>query len=249
MIGILLCAGYATRLYPLTEKLPKPLLPVADRPMLEHILEKLESEENLEKIIIISNDKFYEHFCEWNNRFEGKWPIEVVNDHTTSNETRLGAIGDLVYVRDQKKLIGKDLLVIAGDNLFDSNLAEFVRFGQKHTPHAAIAVYDVKDKNLAKRYGLVEVSSQEKGRVSEFLEKPENPSTTLASCGVYWLPSQTGVLLDRYLKDGHNADQPGHYIRWLSQKDRVYAIPLDGRWYDIGDLESYKQANAIFQNQ
>jgi glucose-1-phosphate thymidylyltransferase len=243
---VLLCAGYATRLYPLTENTPKPLLPVGGKPMLEWILDRVKELKGVEAAYIISNHKFAGHFEEWTKKVKYPWPVEVVDDRTTSNETRLGAIGDLAYCLKQKKVGIEDILVIAGDNLFSFDLVQFVETGRAKK-HAAIAVYDVKDKELAKQYGLVRPDAD--GKVLEFLEKPQNPPTTLASCGLYWLPSQTRLLLDRYIADGHNPDQPGHYMRWLAETAGLYAVTLKGTWLDIGDRASYDKANAQYQQQ
>ena len=240
---IVLCAGYATRLYPLTENMPKPLLPVGNKPILEWILERVQKVQGMETVYLVSNQKFSGHFEAWAAKVKYPWPVEVVNDHTTSNETRLGAIGDLAYVIKTKKIDPCDLLVIAGDNFFDFDLASFVDFGKKKRPHGIIAVYDVGDKELAKRYGLVRTDHE--GKILEFQEKPPQPTTTLASSGIYWLPKETWSLLDRYITSGHNTDQPGHYMRWLAETSGLFAFSLKGKWLDIGDLASYQKANAI----
>ena len=185
---VILCAGYATRLYPLTENMPKPLLPVGNRPILEWILERVQKVQGVQAVYLVSNQKFAGHFETWAAKMKYPWPVEVVNDHTASNETRLGAIGDLAYVIKTKKVSPCDLLVIAGDNFFDFDLASFVHFGTKKRPHGVIAAYDVGDKELAKRYGLVSVDVQ--GKILEFQEKPLQPTTTLASSGIYWLPQE-----------------------------------------------------------
>ncbi len=242
---ILLCAGYATRLYPLTENQPKPLLPLADRPILEYILDRLKPVEGIEEVIAVTNNKFSTHFEKWAKNLSYPWPVTSVNDQTTTNDDRLGAIGDLHYVLSQRNIGAEDILVIAGDNLFDFDLEVFMRFSKKKRPCGVIAAYDVKDKVLAKQYGLLQLNGE--GRVTEFLEKPENPPTTLASCGLYWLPRETRVLLDRYISEGHNADQPGHYMRWLAETQGLYGVALDGQWYDIGDLKSYQSADALFR--
>lgn len=243
MKAIILCAGYATRLYPLTENQPKPLLPVGGKAILEWILARLEKVRGVEGVYIVSNQKFAGHFEKWAQTVRYPWPVEVVNDHTTSNETRLGAIGDLAYVIKTKKLDPCDLMVIAGDNFFDFDLVSFVEFGKKQRPHGIIAVYDVEDRELAKRYGLVKTAAD--GNILEFQEKPANPTTTLASCGLYWLPKEIWGLLDRYITSGHNTDQPGHYMRWLAENSGLFAFSLKGKWLDIGDLASYQKANAI----
>jgi glucose-1-phosphate thymidylyltransferase len=134
-------------------------------------------------------------------------------------------------------------MIIAGDNFFDFDLTALTDYGGKVRPHGLIAVYDVGDRELAKRYGLVRTS--EDGKVLEFQEKPPEPKTTLASCGIYWLPKEIWGLLDTYIKGGHNTDQPGHYMRWLAEISGLYAFPLKGKWLDIGDIASYQKANAI----
>lgn len=240
---IILCAGYATRLYPLTENMPKSLLPVGDKPILEWILERVQKIPGIEAVYLVTNQKFSGHFEAWVAKVKYPWPVEVVNDHTTSNETRLGAIGDLAYVIKTQKINPCDLLVVAGDNFFDFDLTSFVDFGKKKRPHGVIAVYDVGDKELAKCYGLVRTDT--KGRILEFQEKPAEPATTLASSGIYWLPKETWSLLDRYITSGHNTDQPGHYMRWLAETSGLFAFSLKGQWLDIGDLASYQKANAI----
>ena len=244
---IVLCAGYATRLYPLTKDKPKPLLPIAGRPILEWILEKVKEVQGVEAVYLITNHKFAGHFADWAKTLKYPWPVEAVDDQTTSNETRLGAIGDLAFVMKEKKIGNEDMMVIAGDNFFDFDLKEFVRFSKSKKPSPVSAVYDVKDKELAKQYGLVKFATD--GKVEEFFEKPANPPTTMASCGLYWLPSETRVLLDRYLTSGNNPDQPGHYMRWLAETVSLYAVPLKGQWLDIGDLASYEKANTFFQKK
>lgn len=244
---ILLCAGYATRLYPLTKDRPKGLLPIADRSILDWILESVKGIQGITGVCVITNHRFAEHFMQWGKESKYPWSIRVVDDGTTTNENRLGAIGDLQFALKQEKIDLEDLLVIAGDNLFDWDVKSFVEFGKSHRPHPLIAVYDVESRELAKQYGLV-LCNQD-GQVSTFLEKPQDPPTTLASCGLYWLPKETRPLLDKYLADGHNPDQPGHYMKWLAETHRLYALSLKGRWFDIGDLQSYQKANEVYQEK
>ncbi len=243
MTVVLLCAGYAVRLYPLTKKQPKPLLPIAGRPIAEYILDRLQPLK-LNQIIVVTNHKFAGHFSRWAHNLLYPWPVRVVDDKTTSNDDRLGAIGDLQLALNQAGANEEDILVVAGDNLFDFDLSAFVAFAQTKRPHAVIAAHDVKDRELAKKYGLLRMDKDQK--VIEFLEKPENPPTTMASCGIYWLPKETRDLLDKYLSGGHNADQPGHYMQWLAENHGLYGAILEGRWCDIGDLKSYKEADALF---
>lgn len=241
---VMLCAGYATRLYPLTENTPKPLLPVGGKPMLEWILDRVTKVNGVDGVYIITNHKFAAHFTEWAAKQKYPWKIEVVDDQTTTNENRLGAIGDLAFALKQKNVGAEDLIVLAGDNLFTFDLAYFVETAKSRRPAGALAAYDVQDKVLAKQYGLVRTAPD--GKILEFYEKPENPVTTLASCGIYWLPAETRQLLDRYLASGNNPDQPGHYMRWLAETAGLYAVSLKGDWLDIGDRASYEKANQNF---
>lgn len=243
---ILLCAGYATRLYPLTQNQPKPLLPVGGRPLLEYLLEKIEKLDSVSQVFVVTNDRFHTHFREWAQTKHYPWKLEVVNDGTLTNETRLGAIGDLALAIERFK-IREDLGVFAGDNLFRSDLLGFVRFAQTHRPHASVGIVDVKKKDRATHYGIVRIDGE--NQILEFLEKSKEPPTTLASTGVYWFAEESLDLLDRYRRGGHNADRPGDYISWLVKVDRVFAYPLEGTWFDIGDLNSYKEANRLFQEQ
>lgn len=242
---ILLCAGYATRLYPLTKDRPKPLLPVGGKPMIEWILDCIKGVPEIDGIYIVTNHCFAGHFEKWKNQYTDFNNICIVDDGTSSNEDRLGAIGDLQFVLKNAEIGKEDLLVLAGDNLFDFNIPAFIKEGNLRRPHAAVAAYDVKDKELAKQYGLLKVNSR--GNVEEFLEKPQNPPTTLSSCGIYWLPRETRDFIDRYLAGGNNADQPGHYMRWLAQEESLDAILVSGLWFDIGDLNSYKHADEMMQ--
>ena len=240
---IVLCAGYATRLYPLTKNRPKPLLEIGKRPILEWIFERIGGLDGVETVYIVTNHLFAGHFEKWVKGVRKPWSVEVIDDQTTTHENRLGAIGDLHFVLKAKGIGPEDLLVIAGDNFFDFDLRDFLKFSEKKRPHPVIAVYDVKDWSLARQYGLVRIAADK--RVEEFLEKPENPPTTLASCGIYWLPAEARVSLDSYLASGHNSDQPGHYMRWLAGTAGLFAAVLPGRWFDIGDKASYEKVNAL----
>jgi glucose-1-phosphate thymidylyltransferase len=213
--------------------------------MLEWTLDRIRHADGIDRIFVVTNARFADHFEKWSKGVCYPWPIDIINDRTTSNEDRLGAIGDLNYVLREKGIEAEDLLVIAGDNFFDFDLKEFIRFARQKKPHPVIAIYDVEDLALAKNYGLVRTAAD--GKILEFYEKPENPPTTMASCGLYWLPAETRVLLDRYLASGHNSDQPGHYMRWLAETDSLFAIPLKGRWLDIGDPSSYDKANRLYR--
>ena len=244
MKAIMLCAGYATRLYPLTKNQPKPLLLLAGKPIINYLLEKMGSVSEIDEIFVVTNEKFYSVFQDWKKKFYPKRAIEIVNDQTTNNENRLGAIRDIQFVLKTKN-IQDDILVLASDNYFDFDLKGFVRYSEQHRPHATVAVYDVQDAGLAKQYGLV--ACNEQGLISAFLEKPENPTTTLASTGVYFFSKESLPLFDRYLEGHANPDAPGYYIKWLVEHEQVFAFSFKGTWYDIGDFESYRKVDSVLQ--
>lgn len=241
---VILSAGYGTRLQPLTENQPKSLLPVGGKPMIEHLLGKVESLPGLEGVFLVTNSRFYPHFEKWLHSKKRRLKMELVDDGTESNETRLGAVGDLGLVLQRYK-IREDLLVLAGDNLFHFSLGDFIRFAESHRPWAALGVVDVKQRALAREYGVVKAG--EGNRIVEFIEKPKTPPSTLVSTGIYWFPREKGDLLDRYLGESDNADRLGDYVHWLLKTDRVFAYRFEGRWFDIGSLESYREAEQFFQ--
>ena len=239
MDAIVLAAGYATRLYPLTENLPKPLLNVAGKPIIEHIIKKLEEINLINKIHIVTNDKFANHFKKWLNNFDAEKPIEIINDGTKSNEDRLGALGDVNFAINAKN-IDEELIVVAGDNLFELSLADVANFFRKRSSNV-IVLHDVKDFELAKHYGIVEVN--ESNVVSNFEEKPLSPKSTLASTGIYFFPKKTISLIKKYIEQGNNPDKTGSFIEWLHKRDMVYAYITDKKWYDLGNIEQLEKAN------
>ena len=243
MKAVLLCAGYGTRLYPLTKNQPKPLLPVGGRPILDYLLEKVEEIPGVDQVYVVTNDKFFPHFKQWaKERSKAHLAIEAVNDGTQSEEERLGAIGDLFFLI-QKFQLREEVAVFAGDNFFDFSLKDFARFAVSHRPHVSLGVVDLKEIRLASQYGIVRVDGE--GRVLEFIEKPKEPPSTLASTGIYWIPKESIDFLDRYIQEGHNADRLGDHMAWLLKVDRLYAYRFEGDWLDIGDLDSYRKADCL----
>ena len=230
MKALVLAAGYATRLRPLTDSIPKQLLPVGGRPMVDWILDRIE-ETSADEVHLVTNARFAENFERW---AEDK-DIQIHNDGTTSNEDRLGAIGDIRFVG-----LDDDLLVIAGDNLFEYSLADYERFWRERDG-SCIAVLDVKDPELAKKYGIVDVD--ENDRVTNFVEKPENPPTTLCATATYLYRREHAALVPVYLAEGNPPDQPGNFVAWLHKREPVYAYRFAGGWYDIGDPEQLLAAD------
>jgi len=234
MKALILAAGYATRLRPLTDTLPKQLLPVGGRPMVDWIADKIR-EAGIDDIHLVTNARFAGLFDTW-AKTAG---VTVHDDGTTTNETRLGAIGDVRFVRDRTGW-DDDLLVIAGDNLFDYSLADFVGFAaDKHA--SAVAVYDVGDRELATQYGVIDLDADD--RVVGFVEKPAEPPTTLCATATYLYAREHAGLVDTYLAEGNPPDQPGHFIAWLHTREPVYGFRIPGGWYDIGDAAQLLEAD------
>ncbi len=244
MKALILAAGYATRLYPLTKDRPKPLLPVADKPIIEHIAGRIENLREIKEIIVVVNNKFVDKFTAWKERFATRVPITILDDGSRDDTDKLGAIRDLEFAIKEGH-IDDDLLIIAGDNLFDAELTRFIDFAKSKAPAASIVLYDVKELELAKRYGVVE--TDEKGKVIAFTEKPLTPKTTLAAICMYYFPKRKLAKVSEYLQNENNPDAPGYYISWLCKESEVYAYTLKGSWHDIGSMASYEEAKKEYQ--
>jgi glucose-1-phosphate thymidylyltransferase len=241
---LILAAGYATRLYPLTLNQPKPLLPVAGKPMLEHVVDNLATIPGLTDVLVVTNQKFVTHFTDWAKAYGAKRSLKfkIINDGSTSDDDKLGAIGDMRLVT-QKETIVDDLIVVAGDNLFDRSLEDFGRFCRdKKAP--VLAVYDVGDLEAIKKYNSITLA--EDGRITFFEEKPKNPTSTLTGIALYYFPAEVVKLIEVYLQEGNNPDQPGRFIQWLYPRVPTYTWKVPGTWFDIGSKETLEEANRIF---
>lgn len=245
MKGLILAAGYATRLYPLTKNQPKPLLEVAGKSILDYIVEKMDRVATMDEIIIVTNDKFTVHFDKWVEEADYTKKITVVNDGTTTNENRLGAIGDIQFVID-KFQIEDDLMVLAGDNLFDFELTDFANFFEEKG-NDIITAYTEENEVQRKRAGIVELDQTSK--VLSFEEKPEQPKSHFAVPAFYLYKKGTLAEFNNYLDEGHNADAPGYFIPYLIEKKPVYAFKFEGQRYDIGTVESYERVQEIFKDK
>lgn len=240
MKAIILAAGYATRLYPLTENKAKPLLEVQGKPIIDYIIEKIEHCSEIDEIYVVTNEKFYNHFCEWQKERKSKRRIHIINDKTTGNGSRLGAIGDIDYVISTQHVFD-DFLVIAGDNLFSFQIAEFIQFYKKYET-TVVALYDTKDKKrIAGRLGCIELDKT--NRVRGFEEKPENPKTTLAATACYLFPQEDLHFIREALEEKH-FDRPGDLIKFIAEKKPVYGFQFAGYWYDVGTHEEYNLVNS-----
>jgi glucose-1-phosphate thymidylyltransferase len=242
---IILAAGYATRLYPLTLTQPKPLLPVADKPMIEYVLDNLAPIGGLDRIYVVTNAKFAGHFQRWADHYretKARLDFTIVNDGSTDDSNKLGAIGDLHLVIVREKM-NDDVIVVAGDNLFSEELGDFGEFC-RHKKSPVLAVYDVGELEQVKKYNSISVD--ETGRISFFEEKPKNPTSTLTGIALYFYPKSTLSLIKQYVAEGNNPDQPGRLIQWMYSRVPVYTWKVPGLWYDIGSKETLDQANRIF---
>ena len=246
MKALILAAGYATRLYPLTKEYPKPLLQVAGRPMIDYIVDKLASVDEVDEIIVITNSKFIERFREWAGKQVTQKKISLVDDQTRSLHDRRGAIGDIAFAIDQGH-IADDLLVIGGDNLFDEELVEFVAFAQAQRPMPVIGAYDIAKIAQASKYGVIKVDSRR--LIIDFQEKPKNPESTLVAMCLYFFPREKLPRIGEYLDSKTDKkDATGFYIDWLTKKEKVMAYIFQGHWYDIGHHELYNKAKEHYSD-
>jgi glucose-1-phosphate thymidylyltransferase len=242
---IILAAGYATRLYPLTLTQPKPLLPVAGQPMIDYVLDNLAPIGGIDRIYVVTNAKFAGHFQQWSTDYranKAKLNFTIVNDRSTDDTNKLGAIGDIHFVITSQN-VTDDIIVVAGDNLFSEKLSDFGRFcREKNAP--VLAVYDVGNLEEIKKYNAINLDGD--GRITFFEEKPKNPTSTLTGIALYFYPKSTLPLIKQYIAEGNNPDQPGRLVQWLYQRLPVYTWKVPGLWYDIGSKESLEEANRIF---
>lgn len=241
---LVLAAGYAVRLHPLTLNQPKPLLEVAGRPMMEYVLSSLLPIQEIDEVFVVTNARFAQNFEAWAKTYSPERPVKItiVNDRTTDESNKLGAIGDLHFAVNQHA-IDDDLIVVAGDNLFDVKLeafGEFIRGGRD----PVLGVYDVKELEPVKKYS--EVQTDPGGRLVSFVEKPKMPTSTLIGIALYYYPAAVLPRIQEYISGKNNADQPGRLIQWLLERMRISTWTVPGLWYDIGSRETLAEANAIF---
>ena len=242
---LILAAGYGTRLYAIVKDRPKALLDINGKPLINYILEKIQNLKGLNEVLLVTNQKFFtifEHWAKLQTQFPYK--IKIINDGTNSPDDRLGSIGDINFVLRQS-VVDDDLLVLGSDNLFDYSLENYVDFAHSKKNSVTIGLYDIKNKDEAKKFGVV--SFDQNNKVVSFEEKPVNPKSTLVSMCCYYLPKNTLGWIRDYLLESKKSDTSGDYIRWLCEKNNVYGFKFSGKWYDIGSVESYKEAQEKFK--
>jgi glucose-1-phosphate thymidylyltransferase len=242
---IILAAGYATRLYPLTLTRPKPLLPVAGKPMLEWVIDNVKTIDEIDHAYIVTNAKFVTHFEDWAagyTRTNLKFGFTIVNDGSTDDSNKLGAIGDMRLVMT-KHQIEDDIMVVGGDNLFSDDLHDFGDYClNKNAP--ATGVYDVGDLEAIKKYNAIDIDEED--RILFFEEKPAQPRSTLTGIALYYYPRTTLSLVHQYIAEGNNPDQPGRLVQWMYPRVPFYTWRVPGLWFDVGSIETLEEANRVF---
>ena len=238
---LILAAGYATRLYPLTENFPKPLLKVKDKAIIDWLIDDASNIKAINEFIIVSNHKYINHFEEWKKTRKEK--ITIIDDGTISNETRLGAVADINLAIEKLK-IDEDLLVMAGDNVLDFSIGKFIEYYKIKEKSCMMSYYE-KDLNRIKKAS--NLSLDENNRIIKMVEKPEKPVSNLCGTAFYIYCKNDVSKVKEAINDGCSIDAPGSFISYLCKKTDVYAYMMPGSRYDIGNLESYEQVNAKYK--
>ena len=238
---LILAAGYATRLYPLTENFPKPLLEVGNKTILDWLIDDMDTCGVIDEYVVISNHKFTHHFRAWAE--SNPHPITVIDDGTSSNETRLGAVCDIQYAIDQLEL-DDDMLVIAGDNLLDFSLTKFIAYAKEKNTSCIMRYFEADPARLSKS-GVVSIDEQDKILFME--EKPAEPKSNWCAPPFYYYTKEDAKLVKRGIETGCGTDAPGSFIAWLCGQTAVHAMEMPGKRYDIGNLESYEQVQKEYK--
>lgn len=237
---LILAAGYATRLYPLTENFPKPLLKVQDKTILDWLVDDIDGAGLVDEYIVISNHKFARHFQEWAAGKRQK--VTVVDDGTSTNETRLGAVCDIRFAVDSLGLTG-DMLVIAGDNVLDFSLQRFVRYADAKRTSCVMRFEEPNEERLHK-CGVLEIDDSD--RIMSMEEKPAQPKSHWVCPPFYYYTSEDAARIPAAIADGCGTDAPGSFIAWLCRHTSVHAMEMPGRRYDIGNLQSYEEVQQQY---
>ena len=238
---LILAAGYATRLYPLTENFPKPLLKVKDKTILDWLVDDIDESNLVDEYVVISNHKYAKHFEDWASTKTQK--ITVVDDMTSTNETRLGAVKDIEYAID-KLALDDDMLVIAGDNVLDFSLTKFIEYAKVKKASCIMRYYESSETKLLK-CGVVTIDENDK--IIKMTEKSPNPETHWCTPPFYYYTKEDAKLIKRGIEEGCGIDAPGSYIAWLAKNVDVYAMEMPGKRYDIGNLESYAKVQEEYE--
>ncbi len=238
---LILAAGYATRLYPLTENFPKPLLCVGEKTILDWLVDDIDTLGAVDEYIVISNHKYAHHFDDWAKTKAQK--ITVLDDGTDTNETRLGAVKDIQFAIDTLSL-DDDLFVIAGDNVLDFSLTRFVSYAMQKKTSCIMRYFESEQTKLTK---CAVVQIDENDKVLDMIEKPSSPATNWCCPPFYYYTREDAKLVKVGINEGCGTDAPGSYAAWLSSKTTVHAMEMPGKRYDIGNHESYAKVKAEYK--
>lgn len=238
---LILAAGYATRLYPLTENFPKPLLMVGEKTILDWLVDDIDGSCAVDEYVVISNHKYYPHFIAWAESKNQK--LSIVDDGTSANETRLGAVKDIQYAIEKLGL-DDDMLVIAGDNVLDFSLTKFITYAQQKQTSCIMRYYEKTEAKLRK-CGVVQID--EKDKILSMEEKPDEPKSNWCCPPFYYYTRDDAKLVQKGITQGCGTDAPGSYIAWLSTQVPVHAMEMPGKRYDIGNLQSYEQVQKDYK--
>lgn len=238
---LILAAGYATRLYPLTENFPKPLLKVGEKTILDWLIDDIDTLGLVDEYVVISNHKYAQHFDDWAKEKNQK--ITVVDDGTSTNETRLGAVKDIQFAID-KLNIDDEMLVIAGDNVLDFSLTKFIRYAKEKNTSCIMRYYEESEIKLTK-CGVVEID--DKDRIISMEEKPRQPKSHWCCPPFYYYTKDDARLVQKGIDSGCGTDAPGSYIAWLCSQTPVHAMEMPGKRFDIGNLESYNRVQKDYK--
>ena len=234
---LILAAGYATRLYPLTENFPKPLLEVKGKPILDWLIEDIGS--LADEFVVVTNHKFVQHFEAW---ARGR-KIRIVDDGTSSNETRLGAVCDIQYAIERASLYD-DLLIIAGDNLLDFSLKGFIGYAREKNSSCTMRYWE-NDMARLRKSGVVTVGEDE--RILAMVEKPAEPESHWCTPPFYYYRRDDLLRIPEALQDGCGTDAPGSLVAWMCRHTVMHSMEMPGKRYDIGTLESYQEIKAHYK--
>jgi glucose-1-phosphate thymidylyltransferase len=245
MKAIILAGGYARRMWPLTMDRPKPLLPVAGRPVIEYVMDRLLAIDEIATIYITTNRRFEGAFREWLKSKNYDRNIRLVVEETRAEGEKLGSIGAMQHIIDRES-IDDDVLCIAGDNLFQDSLHSFLEFFRGRGT-LTFGLYEMGDSSLLSRYGITSIDDA--GRVLDFEEKPDKPRSNLVSTGIYAIPRGELGVIHEYMSGGNNPDTFGHFISWLHKRSPVHGFIFRNRWIDIGSIETYREADRLLSQE
>jgi glucose-1-phosphate thymidylyltransferase len=246
MEALILAGGYAKRLWPVTKNMPKQLLPVAGKPIMEYPIENIELTKGIKETVISVNAYFESNFREWFTKYQFRKKTKLVIEKTYSEKEKLGSVGALNYLIN-KLNIRANILIIGGDNLFEFSLRKFINY-YREKKTSVVALYNIKNKSKVKgRYGIAEVDKNNK--IIGFEEKPKRPKTSLVNTACCILSRKDIKLIPHYIKEGHNKDAFGYLLQWLIKKRPVHGFTFDSQWFDIGSFEAYDKANLYYREK